>query len=176
MAYLLLIFSCCLTTILNSIQAISYYSIITAIVLAVIVFFLALLTGYLFVFHLYLISTGQTTNEYNKMRKIESLNQGVFGNCVRVFCSPLTPSFEGYDLGRVLRKIKKMKRDKEDQLSVFNIDFDINEADLSKENILDPIRLGNITITNQSYVSRTNALSKVISLAKKTADSPSIYL
>jgi len=69
-------------------------NIVVAIILLFCIFFV-LTVGNLFVFHLYLIWTNQTTNEYVKgtwQKKRNSHNAGCFTNFQHKFCNPVMSS------------------------------------------------------------------------------------
>ena len=61
-------------------------------------------------FHLYLIGSNQSTNEYSKRKKISSLNKGILLNFLFTFCKPNKPAFFSY-------RVKKHKSSKSNEKS-----------------------------------------------------------
>lgn len=97
-----------ITLIIKTQPVLSSYQSIVALVLTIIIFIFALLIAYLYIFHLYLINTMQTTNEYNKSRAITGLNRECFvKNCHLICCSPFSPSYKRY-LSEWHKKLSKL--------------------------------------------------------------------
>lgn len=105
--YLLIVETCCLIVVIKSRPVLMSYASIIALILSIMIFVFFSLVSYLFLFHLFLIATNQTTNEFNKGRRIYALGRRrrgrIRGKIAQVFlnfwslaCSPLTISFKVY--------------------------------------------------------------------------------
>lgn len=86
------LFGCCLSVIIKAKQ-IQTTPVIVAIVLIVFLIILIVVIGFLFMYHIYLISTQQLTNEYSKMKSISTLNEGCFFNFLHRFCKSEKPKY-----------------------------------------------------------------------------------
>jgi hypothetical protein len=123
---MLVIIGSCLTVIIKT-QPISQSPSIVAIILTILILIFVLLIGYLFVFHLFLIVTNQTTNEYNKSKRLDSLKRKNFlKNFVYIWCNSLQPSFKRYN---------KTKNQSNQQQYIYNICNNMmNEKDSKIQN------------------------------------------
>ena len=138
--YLCVLFSCCLTVIIKT-SPVSTYPVIVSIVLDVFFILFIILIGYLFVFHIYLISTAQTTNEYSKDKRIYSVNKGVARNFLHLFFGSLQPSYQSSKLNPIKTRIliskakkpsfvetvdvNKTKSNEYLTQSIYNVNFDV---------------------------------------------------
>lgn len=124
--YLLVLFSCCLTVIIKT-SPVSTYPVIVSIVLAVFFILFIILIGYLFIFHIYLISTAQTTNEYSKDKRIYSVNKGVARNFLYLFFGSLQPSYQSSKLNPIKARVLNSKAKKPSKSS-FVETVDVNKT------------------------------------------------
>lgn len=99
--YLLIVETCCLVVVIKTRPLLFTYEPIVALVLTILVFIFFSLVSYLFLFHLFLIASNQTTNEFNKNRRIFGLNRQrenkiaqIISNFWLLICSPITISFK----------------------------------------------------------------------------------
>lgn len=99
--YLLVVETCCLIVVVKSRPVLLTYDSIIALILCILIFVLFSLVSYLFLFHLFLIATNQTTNEFNKSRRIFALNRRqsfkiaqVVCNFWSIACSPITTPYK----------------------------------------------------------------------------------
>lgn len=90
-----ILLACCLIVIVKA-TSIDSTPPIVSIILIIFLIILIILIGFLFMLHIYLIATGQSTNEYSKRKKISILNQGVFRNFLKVFCASNPPAYRTY--------------------------------------------------------------------------------
>ena len=89
------LFACCLAVIIKATQ-IQTTPVIVSIVLIVFLIILIVVIGFLFMYHIYLIGTHQSTNEYSKMKTISVLNEGCFFNFLHKFCKSEKPKYPKY--------------------------------------------------------------------------------
>ena len=100
MVYMFILLACCLIVIINAAN-IQSTPVIVSIVLIIFLIILIILIGFLFMFHLYLIGSKQSTNEYSKRKKIHALNDGILLNFLLAFCKPIvSPTYLSYKTQR----------------------------------------------------------------------------
>jgi hypothetical protein len=151
---MLVIIGSCLTVIIKT-HPVSQSSSIVAIILAILILIFVLLIGYLFVFHLFLIVTNQTTNEYNKSKRLDSLNKKNFlKNFVYIWCSSLQPSFKRY---------AKTKNRNDQQQYIYNIYNNMmmnNDSRNQNNSIYSNISSRDDTISVDRNSDRSNNINK----------------
>ena len=181
--------ACCLTVITKATH-IQTSPVIVSIILIIFIIILILLVGFLFMFHVYLIGTKQSTNEFSKRKKIVVLNQGVFFNFVHTFCRPTTPKYPKFETSPPIAQLKllqpcvisthriKLEVPIKQTFSEFMQSQSQTVANFSTHDLIDssyyttssPIDIDNLYIEESARPANKSSVKKALHIASKTAN------
>jgi hypothetical protein len=145
-------------------------------------------------FHLYLIGSKQSTNEYSKRKKIHALNDGILWNFLLAFCKPNYPAYLSYKTQRPKSSVsnkslppeyanntnrKKISIDVSHipvkTLANFSNSYGYNNSnyiytDTTKQVPPPPLPIGIENLYIEAPLKSTTSVKKALNLASKTAN------